>query len=267
MSIAAIPVALAVGSGAVIGVILGLVGGGGSILAVPLLVYIVGVSQPHVAIGTAAIAVALNAAVSLAAHARLGTVKWRCAMVFAAAGMTGSALGAEAGKLIDGERLLAMFGLVMMAVGLAMLRAPAHAGDSAVRLTQASAAYLLPRLLGLGLATGLLAGVFGIGGGFLIVPGLMLATGMPLANAVGTSLVAVTAFGLTTAGSYARSGLIDWPLVVMVAGGGVAGSLLGTRASAALAGNKRLMAQLFASIVIMVGAAVLARGAEHLAGG
>jgi hypothetical protein len=85
MTIGALPVGFAIGSGGIVGLVLDLVGGGGSILAVPLLVYFVGVSSPHVAIGTAAIGVALNAAVSLGAHARHNRVKWSCAGVFAAA--------------------------------------------------------------------------------------------------------------------------------------------------------------------------------------
>ena len=85
-------------------------------------------------------------------------------------------------------------------------------GDPEVRLTKASAPVLLPWLLGIGFAVGLFSGFFGIGGGFLIVPGLMLATSMPLPMAIGTSLVAVSAFGAATAASYAASGLIDWPL-------------------------------------------------------
>jgi uncharacterized membrane protein YfcA len=181
--------------------LLGLVGGGGSILAVPLLVYLVGVSSPHFAIGTAAIVVALNAAVSLGAHARLGTVKWRCALVFAAAGVVGSLIGAALGKAIDGERLLGLFGLIMIAIGLSMLRPPSAPANEAVRLTRESVGHLLPRLIGMGFAVGTLSGFFGIGGGFLIVPGLMLATGMALPSAVGTSLVAVTAVGLATAES------------------------------------------------------------------
>ena len=143
MPIAALSLILAVGSGGVIGLILGLVGGGGSILAVPLLVYVVGVPSAHVAIGTAAIAVALNAGFSLVAHARLGTVKWRCALVFAAAGILGSLLGAEIGKAIDGQRLLALFGLVMVAVGLSMLRPSSRPASERVRLTRASARHLL----------------------------------------------------------------------------------------------------------------------------
>ena len=91
-------IAAALLAGALIGLVLGLVGGGGSILAVPLLVYFVGVGSTHAAIGTAAVAVALNAAAGLAGHARAGNVKWPCALVFAAAGIAGAALGAELGR-------------------------------------------------------------------------------------------------------------------------------------------------------------------------
>jgi hypothetical protein len=255
---------LAIGSGALVGLVLGLVGGGGSILAVPLLVYVVGVSSPHVAIGTAAIVVALNAAVSLGAHARLGTVKWRCALVFAAAGVAGSLIGAALGKAIDGQRLLALFGVIMIAVGVSMLRPPSAPANEAVRLTRESAGHLLPRLIGMGFGVGALAGFFGIGGGFLIVPGLMLATGMALPSAVGTSLVAITAFGLATAASYATSGLIDWSLAALVIGGGVVGSTAGSRLNALLASNRNLLNRLFGGGVIAVGALIVMRGLPQL---
>lgn len=260
MSIAALRAALAVGSGGAIGLVLGLVGGGGSILAVPLLVYLVGVSSPHVAIGTAAIAVALNAAVGLIGHARQGTVKWNCAFVFAAAGIVGSALGAAAGKAMDGQRLLALFGIAMIAVGVSMLLGKGGGDDPTVRLTRISAPQLLPWLLSTGLGVGLLSGFFGIGGGFLIVPALMLATGMPITNAVGTSLVAVTAFGLTTAASYAASGLVDWSLVGLLVVGGIAGSIAAGRLSRVLATRKTLLTRIFAIGVVAVGAIVVSRG-------
>jgi uncharacterized protein len=189
----------ALASGGVIGLILGLVGGGGSILAVPLLIYVVGVGSPHAAIGTAAVAVTVNALASLVGHARAGRVKWRCASVFAVSGMIGAALGAELGKAFDGKRLLVLFGLLMIGVGLSMLRKRRTAEAPDVRLTRDSASTLLPRLVPIGLGVGLAAGFFGIGGGFLIVPGLILATAMPLPFAIGTSLVVVSALGLTTA--------------------------------------------------------------------
>src|SRR5215213_5776324 len=96
---------LGLGSGALVGFSLGLVGGGGSILAVPLMVYLVGVPDPHVAIGTSALAVAANAAVNLSNHARGGTVIWSCALIFAAAGMAGAFGGSLPGKMVDGQKL------------------------------------------------------------------------------------------------------------------------------------------------------------------
>jgi uncharacterized membrane protein YfcA len=111
------------GSGAVVGFTLGLVGGGGSILAVPLLVYLVGVNSPHVAIGTSAFAVAVNAASGMFSHAREGTVKWRCGVMYAAAGIIGALAGSTVGKDIDGQKLLALFALVMVIVGVSMLAA------------------------------------------------------------------------------------------------------------------------------------------------
>jgi uncharacterized membrane protein YfcA len=253
-----VPAALA--AGAAIGLVLALVGGGGSILAVPLLVFLVGVESPHAAIGTAAVAVALNAAVGLAGHAGARTVKWPCALVFGLAGIVGAALGAEAGKAMDGQQLLALFGLMMVVIGLVMLRPRRSAGDPDVRLRRATAGLLLPRLVPAGLGVGLLAGFFGIGGGFLIVPALILATGMPLRNAIGTSLVAVSALGLTTAGSYALSGLVDWPLVALLVAGGVAGAALGMLVGKRLAARRRTLEAGFALLVMAVGGYVALQG-------
>ncbi|PJG46533.1 hypothetical protein CAF53_20445 [Sphingobium sp. LB126] len=245
-------------SGGVIGLILGLVGGGGSILAVPLLVYVVGIGSPHAAIGTAAVAVTANALASLIGHARAGRVKWRCAGVFAVSGMTGAALGAELGKAVDGRRLLVLFGLLMIGVGLSMLRKRRTAEAPDVRLTRDSAAILLPRLVPIGLGVGLAAGFFGIGGGFLIVPGLILATAMPLPFAIGTSLVVVSALGLTTATSYAMSGLVDWGVTALLVAGGVGGTIAGIALGKKLGTSKGLLERGFAAVVIGVGGYVIA---------
>jgi uncharacterized membrane protein YfcA len=250
---------LAIGSGGIVGFTLGLVGGGGSIMAVPLLVYVVGVSSPHVAIGTSAVAVAASAAANLVGHARAHTVKWNCAAVFALAGIAGAAAGAHFGKLVDGGRLLTLFGALMIVIGILMLR-PRKSGDNTeVKLTRDSL-HLLPWLAGIGFLVGALSGFFGIGGGFLIVPGLMAATGMPLINAVGSSLFAVTAFGLTTAASYAVSGLVDWPLAGLFILGGAAGGLGGIALARRLSSHKHALTRIFSAIVIAVGAYVTARG-------
>lgn len=251
---------LATLSGSLVGFVLGLIGGGGSILAVPLLVYVVGVASPHVAIGTSAIAVALSALANLWGHARQGHVKWRCALVFAAAGIVGAALGSSFGKQFDGEKLLTLFGVLMIAIAAAMFFKKASEGDVGVRLDWLSAPQLMPLLLMYGVGVGALSGFFGIGGGFLVVPGLIAATNMPLIFAIGSSLVSVAAFGFTTAGNYALSGLIDWPLVGFFIIGGVVGGLLGRRVAEAMSGRKQLLAQVFAAIVATVGVYVVWRG-------
>ena len=257
---------LASGSGGVVGVILGLVGGGGSILAVPLLTYVVGVSSFHVAIGTSALAVSVSAAGNLVPQRRAGNVKWRCAAAFSLAGVLGALAGSAEAKGVDGQSLLALFGGVMLVVGGLMLRKRRSEGDQDVRLTKGSVPVLLPRLLGIGFAVGLFSGFFGIGGGFLIVPGLMLATSMPLPMAIGSSLVAASAFGAATAASYAASGLIDWPLAGLFILGGVFGGLAGARLGKVLAARKRLLNLVFAGLVILVGLYIVARSLPVLLG-
>ncbi|HSM18760.1 MAG TPA: sulfite exporter TauE/SafE family protein [Hyphomicrobiales bacterium] len=251
-------------SGGLVGFSLGLIGGGGSILAVPLLVYAVGVSAPHVAIGTSALAVGANAAVNLLTHARAQTVKWRCAGVFAAAGILGAALGARIGQMVDGQKLLALFSLVMFATAIAMFRGRSQSGDADVMLTRQSAPRLLPRLLPIGVGVGLLAGFFGIGGGFLIVPGLMLATGMPILYAVSSSLVAVSALGFTTASSYALAGLIDWRLAALFLAGGALGGIAGALTAQRLGRKRKLLSRLFAVVIFAVGGYMLVRGFNAL---
>ena len=112
-----------------------------------------------------------------------------------------------------------------------------------------------------------MAAFCGIGRGFLIVPGLMLATRMPLQNAIGTSLVGITAVGLASAASYAASGLVDWRLALLVITGGLAGSMIGTKANALLSNHKRAMTGAFASMVILIGIYVAVSGARHLMAG
>jgi uncharacterized membrane protein YfcA len=246
---------LGLASGMLVGFSLGLVGGGGSILAVPLMIYVVGVPDAHVAIGTSAAAVAANAAMNLSNHARGGTVRWSCALVFAGAGVAGAFAGSVAGKMLDGQKLLALFALLMLVIAVLMLKTRSRTGlpDAQISWTNT------PAVVALGLWTGTLAGFFGIGGGFLIVPALMLATGMSIMNAISSSLVAVTAFGLTTAASYAWSGLISWKLAGLFIAGGIAGGLIGTRSAQLLAGRRGALNIVFAVVIIAVAIYMLAR--------
>lgn len=256
-----IQIILSLLSGGAVGLSLGLIGGGGSILAVPLMVYVMGISSPHVAIGTSAVAVAVNAFVNLIGHARDRNVKWPCAIVFAVFGIAGAAIGADFGKAVDGKKLLAAFGVLMIAIAGLMLR-PRKGGDAPdIRLDRSSAKRLLPPLAGTGFGVGALSGFFGIGGGFLIVPGLVTATSMPLLNAIGSSLVSVAAFGATTAASYALSGLVDWSLAGLFIAGGIAGGFAGIRLASRLAKNRRQLTLVFSSIVALVGIYVVFRGA------
>jgi uncharacterized membrane protein YfcA len=243
---------LAIASGGVVGALLALFGGGGSVLATPLLLYVVGVRDPHVAIGTSAAAVAVNAAGNLVGHWRVGRVKWPCASVFAAAGLIGSFLGSSLAKQVEGRRLLLLFAFAMAVIALSMLRKPRSEGDPDVHIT----AGLMARLAPVGLVTGLAAGFFGIGGGFLIVPGLMAATGMTLANAAASSLVSVSLFGAATAFNYALSGLVDWPVAGLFILGGVGGGFAGLRGAGLLAGRATLARRLFAGLVLCVAAYV-----------
>ena len=257
---------LAAISGSLVGFVLGLVGGGGSIIAVPLLLYVVGIGSAHLAIGTSAIAVSLSAAANLVHHARNGKVKWPCAITFSLAGIAGAWFGSTLAMKLPGESLLALFGALMLVVGTIMLLKKDADGNPDIRLSFSTARQLLPLLLAIGFAVGTLSGFFGIGGGFLIVPGLMLATGMPIAYAVGTSLVAVTIFGATTASNYALAGLVDWRIAGYFIAGGVAGGLIGTFASKKLASAKGTLSMVFAIFVILIGIYVAWKGLAPLIG-
>ncbi|MDH7972626.1 sulfite exporter TauE/SafE family protein [Sphingomonas sp. AR_OL41] len=246
MDVGSISYPAAMAGGAVIGLLLSVFGGGGSVLATPLLLYVVGVRDPHVAIGTSAAAVAVNAAVGLLVQARAGRVKWPCALVFGGAGLSGSLIGAHIAKQIDGSQLIIWFALAMALVGGSMLLPRKADGDPAVRLTGALTLKLAPA----GAVTGLAAGFFGIGGGFLIVPGLMASTGMTLANAAASSLVSVVLFGAATSASYAVSGLVDWPVFAALVGGGAIGSLAAIPIGRLLADRAGMARTIFALMVL-----------------
>jgi uncharacterized protein len=247
-------------SGVLVGFSLGLVGGGGSILAVPLMVYLVGIKNPHIAIGTSAFAVAANAAIGLLNHAKAGNVKWHCGGLYAAAGIAGALLGSSAGKAFSGQKLLFLFALIMVLVGVLMLRGRKNAGIAGAACNRENAS----KVLGFGVGTGLFSGFFGIGGGFLIVPGLVAATRMPILNAVGTSLVAVTAFGLTTALNYGLSGLVDWNLALVFIIGGIIGSTFGTQIAKRLAGSTGQLTTVFAVLIFVVAGYMIFRSTPTL---
>ena len=242
-------------SGGLVGFTLGMFGGGGSVLAVPLMVYLVGVPSAHMAIGTSAFAVAANAFANLLSHARLGNVKWRCAAVYSVAGIAGAFIGSSVGKIVDGQKLLLLFALLMFVVGGLMFRKRGAEGNPGAQCSRENA----HKVLGFGGLTGIFSGFFGIGGGFLIVPGLLASTGMPIIFAIGSSLVAVTAFGLTTALNYALSGYVDWVLAAVFIGGGVVGGLIGGMLAKRLSARKGTLNTLFAGLIFVVASYMIYR--------
>jgi uncharacterized membrane protein YfcA len=243
-------------SGVLIGLLLGVFGGGGSVIAAPLLIYVVGISDPHIAIGTASAAVAANALVNLGGHWRAGRVKWPCAVVFAISGIAGAWAGSSLAKTIDGPKLLLGFAVAMAAIAVSMLRKGKNDGDPDVSFSLPDLTKLVP----MGIATGFASGLFGIGGGFLIVPGLMASMGMTMANATASSLVSVAAFGLSTASNYGLTGQVNWPIAGLLLLGGAGGGFIGLRLSVVLQGHIALARQLFAGLILAVALFVAYRG-------
>ena len=214
----------------------------------------VGVTDPHRAIGTSAPAVAVNAFANLLPHARAGNVRWREAAIFAAAGVIGAYAGSTAGKAFDGQRLLVLFALLMIAIAVLMQRPRRVVVGHEGRLHPATIA----PLLGVGFGAGALAGFFGIGGGFLIVPGLILAAELSTLQAIGSSLVAVGAFGLTTAVNYAVSGLVDWWIAALFIAGGIVGGWLGAALAHHLSNGQQTLNRVFGGVVVVVALYMLA---------
>jgi uncharacterized membrane protein YfcA len=250
---------LALISGSFVGLILGLIGGGGSIMATPLLLYLVGMS-PHVAVGTGAVAVSANAFLNFANHARAGNVRWATAGTFAATGVAGAFIGSSIGKAVDGNRLVLLFAILMLIVGMSMLQPRRNGGTAIAALTPK----MICRVAAIAFCVGLLAGFFGIGGGFLIVPALIFATDMPIINAIGSSLLAVAAFGLATAVNYSFSGLVDWPVATEFIGGGVVGGWIGTKLACELAAQRGTLNRVFAGVIFVVAFYIIWRSTRQI---
>lgn len=242
--------------GSIVGFALALTGSGGSTLAVPLLLYVVGVDNVHVAIGTSALAVSVNAYANLVPHARAGNVRWRQGILFTVAGVIGALAASELGKLVNGQMLVGLFAGLMVVVAVAMLRQyrTPPSPDNGQPVDHGRT-----RLAGTGFGAGSLAGFFGVGGGFLIVPGLVFAARMEMITAIGTSLVGVGSFGLATALNYARSGLVDWQLAGIFLLGGLAGGWLGAHAARRLSGKRAALNIIFAATLMAVAFYMLTR--------
>jgi uncharacterized membrane protein YfcA len=224
------------------------------------MLYVVGL-PPHRAIGTSALAVSVNAFVNFFGHARKRNVFWRSAIIFAIVGIIGASIGSEIGKALDGKKLIFYFAILMVVVGVLMLRRKPAAHISGATPQEKLTKRIAVQVALAALAAGALSGFFGIGGGFLIVPSLLLSTGMPMIYAIGSSLLSVGTFGLTTAINYSLSGKVAWLVAVEFIGGGVVGGLLGMRAAIALAPRRSALNRVFAGLIFVVAAYMVYRSA------
>ncbi len=206
-----------------VGVSLGMLGGGGSILTVPLLVYVAGMETKE-AIATSLLVVGVTSAAAAVSHARAGRVQWRTGLIFGAAGMAGAYAGGRVAEFVPGGVLLGAFALMMVATGIAMLR-----GRRQVDTARAHTDLPVPTIVAEGVVVGLVTGLVGAGGGFLVVPALALLGGLPMPVAVGTSLVVIAMKSLAGLGGYLSSVQIDWGLAAAVTAAAVVGSVLGGR--------------------------------------
>ncbi len=245
-----------------VGVSLGLLGGGGSILTTPILTYALGM-EPRTAIASSMFVVGITSAVGMVAHARAGRVRWKTGLVFGVVGMAGAFTGGLLGDWMPGPVLMILFAM-MIATATAMIRGRKPQAD-ADRASSGGAGLPVARVLPVGLLVGLATGLVGAGGGFLIVPALNLLGGLPIAVAVATSLLVIamnTASGFTGA---LMSAPVDWPIVLAFTGIAVAGSLLGAR----LAGRipERALRRGFGIFVLAMGALVLIQEIPNVTAG
>ena len=237
----------------VIGVSLGMLGGGGSILTVPILVYVAGFPAKE-AIAASLFVVGITSIAGVISHARGGRVMWRTGFLFGLAGMVGAFVGGLIGGHAPGDWLLIAFALMMVATSLAMLRgrkekAGGHAGPGE------SGELPLKRILIDGSVVGLVTGLVGAGGGFLVVPALVLLGGLPMSVAVGTSLLVIAMKSFAGLAGYLTSVQLDWGLVLGVTAAAVVGSVIGGR----LAGKvpEAALRKAFGWFVLVMGGFVL----------
>jgi uncharacterized membrane protein YfcA len=249
-------VLLAIPFGIAIGVAVGMLGGGGSVLAVPVLVYVLG--QNVASATTASLVIITSAALAGSyGHARERRVCWRHAATFTAAALPGVVAGTALGALVSGRALIASFALVMLAAAaMTWRKAMADQPDDEAAPGHRCPALRLGRDVGAGVAVGFLTGFFGVGGGFLIVPTLAVALSFSMRSAVGTSLAIITgtsALGVAVHLVAGRS--LDVGLTAVMTAACVAGALAGARLSGRVA--QRSLGRAFAALVVAVAAYLL----------
>ena len=247
-----------VGLAVLVGLSLGLLGGGGSILVVPLLTYLGGM-EPREAIASSLFVVGVTSLVSLLQHARAGRVRWKTGLLFGAAGMVGAFAGGLVGGHIPGPVLMVAFALMMVATATAMLRPRKAPGDD-----HANGPHPVWRILLDGLVVGAATGLVGAGGGFLVVPALVLLAGLPMSAAVGTSLLVIALKSFAGLGGYMTTVSLDWPIVLSVTAAAVVGSFGGVALASRV--PEQALRRGFGFFVLAMGVFVLAQELPAAAG-
>lgn len=251
-----------VGLSVVVGVSLGLLGGGGSILVVPLLTYLGGM-EPREAIASSLFVVGVTSLVSLLQHARAGRVRWKTGLLFGAAGMVGAFGGGLVGGHIPGPVLMVAFALMMVATAAAMVRSR-PTSDAAEPASGTTGSHPVWRILLDGLVVGAATGLVGAGGGFLVVPALVLLAGLPMSAAVGTSLLVIALKSFAGLGGYMTTVSLDWPVVLSVTAAAVLGSFGGVTLSSRV--PEQALRRGFGFFVLVMGVFVLAQELPAAAG-
>jgi uncharacterized membrane protein YfcA/glyoxylase-like metal-dependent hydrolase (beta-lactamase superfamily II)/rhodanese-related sulfurtransferase len=263
---------LAVALALLVGISLGLLGGGGSILAVPMLVYVAGLPAQQ-AVATSLFVVGVTSLAGLVTHVRAGRVHWRTGLQFGVTGMLGSYLGGRLGSQLPGTVLLTAFALIMLAASIAMIRGGQRAsrqrasgqdtgGQNTGGQRAGGSTGLRPvPTMALGVLVGSVTGLVGAGGGFLIVPALVIVAGLPMAAAVGTSLLVISLQSAAGLAGHLAGTDLPWGLTLAVTATAVAGSLLGARWCGRV--DQATLRRSFGLMVLVMGAVVLAEQLSH----
>jgi uncharacterized membrane protein YfcA len=251
-------VALTIGLAVLVGISLGLLGGGGSILTVPLLAYVAGLDPKH-AIATSLLVVSVTSAVGAISHARAGRVQWRTGLAFGLAGMAGAYAGGLLARSIPGTVLLVGFAVIMIATAVAMLR-----GRKEVSGGEPTRSLPVFKLVAQGLTVGLVTGLVGAGGGFLVVPALALLGGLPMPVAVGTALVVIAMNSFAGLAGYLSTVHIDWRLAAAVTAGALIGGLVGARLTALV--NPAALRKAFGWFVLAMASVILGEEVHPILG-
>ncbi|MET9657601.1 sulfite exporter TauE/SafE family protein [Streptomyces sp. NPDC006510] len=244
---------LVVAASLLVGVSLGVLGGGGSILTVPILVYLAGQDTKE-AIATSLFVVGVTSLAALVPHARARRVRWRTGLLFGAFSMVGAYGGGRLAEYVPGTVLLVAFALMMLATAFAMLRKPRNGRKKA---RPAHSELPLKHIAVEGLVVGAVTGLVGSGGGFLVVPALAILGGLPMGIAVGTSLLVIAMKSFAGLAGHLSGVEIDWRLALTVTAAAVVGSLVGGRLAGRIPQDALRIA--FGWFVVVMGVFVLAQ--------